>query len=137
MCSVGAVDGCIEVPDAIKSLVASHREIKEEPLHLAIFLRDPARPAELVLLEVLGNFGQDQISDEGEIMTVRFPSSADLPIGSDRELCLMLTNVPEFETASASNWASILEVRRLIGEEAYSVVSSDDVGKRLLQELTK
>ena len=131
------INGHLEVPDAVRSLVSSHREIADEPLHLAMYFENPENPKDLYLLEVLENFGQNRVSDEEEIMRVSFPASADFPIDAEKRLSLILTNLPELRVALVDDWDSFRDVRGLIENSRYKVVFSDPVGEKILGELSK
>ena len=119
---------------AIRQLAEQHRQLKDEPLHLALAY-DPGREQQdIFLIEVIGGNG-DQLSIGHELFETVFTSSAGFPMRTDQRLHLLLTTPAEWESALRENWPSASEIRRAIAWGDYQILHADEVGKRLLSSL--
>ena len=124
---------------SIRRLTDEHRELTDEPLHLAInYLPQNRNQQHLYLLEVIGGLGQG-INPERDLFEVTFAASPEFPMAPNEELHLLLTNPAELEVALREGWPLAQEVVDAIRAGDYSVMHEDDVGRRdlaMLRELS-
>jgi hypothetical protein len=117
---------------AIRRLVAQHRELKDEPLHLAVCYGSVRNQRDIFLFEVVGNTAES-VSMEGDLFETTFSSTLEFPMGAKDRLHLILTNPRELETAVREQWPLAAEVAsavRSLGD--HEILFADKVGKRLL-----
>jgi len=119
----------------IRGLAEQHRELKDEPLHLAIAY-DPGRDEQDVFLfELLSNFGGNDVNPEEELFEASFESSKSFPLGHGQRLHLVLTNPPELRVALESRWKLAEELRDALKRGDYEVLYEDQVGREALELL--
>ena len=140
---------------AIRQLVEEHRELEDEPLHLAITYLPAAgnesksgfrvvRPGlslpagrdqqHIYLLEVIGAF-EGSVSPDRDLFEVTFGPASGFPMGPGEQLHLILTNPVEWETAVRDGWPLAVEVVNAIRAGDYMVLHEDEIGRRLLTAL--
>lgn len=118
--------------EPIRALAAQHRELEDEPLHLAIAF-DPGRePEDVFLFELLGRFGLDEVGRDRELFEVTFPSTTSFPMGGDRRLHLILTNRKELQAALRDGWQTAEELRRAVRRGDYELLYADEIGSAAL-----
>jgi len=123
--------------EQIRNLAIQHRSLEDEPLHLALSY-DPEREGQnndIFLFEVVSNFGDNEISPDGDLFEVTFNSSNDLQLGPDQQLHLIITNPREIETAIQDQWPLLEELRRAITAGNYEELYADESGKDILGRL--
>src|SRR5713101_3347145 len=81
----------------IRELTEKHRQLEDEPLHLAISYGPPRDRQDIFLFEVIG--GQESISPDRDLFEATFESAPGLPTGLPRRLHLVLTNPSELKQA--------------------------------------
>lgn len=119
----------------LRRLAEQHRELEDEPLHLALAF-DPGRdPDDVFLFELLGHFGGDEINPERELFEVTFDTSRSLPLESGQKLHLILTHPGEFRFALASHWKSADEIRDAVRRGDFEILFADEVGREALEGL--
>jgi hypothetical protein len=119
----------------IRKLAQQHRQIKDEPLHLAVTY-DPGRDrGDIFLFEVIENFGAGDIDPDQHLFEVVFGASNSLPLGAKDELHLVLTNPRELEVAINEDWKELKEIREAIQRGDYEVLWKDMVGKAIMEKL--
>ena len=117
----------------LRELASRHLELRDEPLHLALTY-DPGRDSgDVFLLEVLGNFGFDEVSEEKELFEVTFEPTQDLTLEPGRKLHLLLTNTNELRTALEDHWDSAEEVRDAIRKGDFEVLHQDEIGSEVMR----
>jgi len=89
---------------ALAALVKTHRARTDEPLHLAVWLRDPRRPQDVIVFEVLGNFGGGHIDPNKRFLEVAMPANAAVPLPEGGALRFVLTSPEELKVAIAKAW---------------------------------
>jgi hypothetical protein len=115
---------------AIRRLTEQHRELEDEPLHLAISYLPAMRDQQhIFLFEVIGSLG-DGISPERDLFEVTFAATAGFPMGPNEELHLILTNPRELEIALKEGWPLATEVANAIRAGDYKVLHADKAGQR-------
>jgi hypothetical protein len=119
----------------IRRLAEQHRELVDEPLHLAMSYL-PARPDQqhVFLFEVIGGPGES-INPERDLFEMTFASTPGLPMGPSHELHLVLTYPRELEIALSEDWPLANELVEAIRRQEYEVLYNDDVGERVLASL--
>ena len=124
-----------KIEQAIRRLTDEHRELTDEPLHLAIaYLSASRNQQDIFLLEVVGGFG-DGINPERDLFEATYAASPEFPMDPDRELHLLLTNPNELEIALREGWPLANEVVDAIRAGDYKALYQDEVGGRVLAML--
>jgi hypothetical protein len=116
----------------IRDLVEQHREIRDEPLHLAMLYEPGRESPDLFLFEVLGNFGGNEISPEPQLFEVAFGPPLGLDLEPDRSLHLVLTNPEELRVALGQRWPSAEEIRDAVRRGDYEILHADEIGQQAL-----
>lgn len=119
---------------ALRALTEQHRQLKDEPLHLALSYGPQREPQDIFLFEVIGDNGE-RISDDRALFESVFTPSAGFPMPAGQQLHLLLTTPREFETALREGWRSADEIRQAVTEGDYRVLHVDEVGERMLSLL--
>ena len=120
---------------AIRRLTDQHRELEDEPLHLAISYSPPRRDQQDVyLFEVVGGPWQS-ISPENDLFEVSFAGTPEFPLEGNQQLHLVLTNPAELDRALQCDWPLVIEVVNAIRAGDFQVLHSDDEGKAVLEQL--
>ena len=120
--------------DRLERLTKEHRELEDEPLHLAISY-DPGRdPQDIFLFEVVGNFANNEISPERDLFEVTFGSSQTFPLEQEQWLHLVLTSPKELDVALDEGWQRASELREALRQEGRAkVLYQDETGKQLME----
>lgn len=120
---------------AIRRLTEQHRELQDEPLHLAISYLPPRRDQQhIFLFEVIGG-AADSINPEHDLFEVVFEASPEFPMAPTEQLHLILTNPRELETALRDGWRLAGELVSAIQAGDFKVLHVDEVGRPILAEL--
>ena len=118
---------------AIRQLTEQHRQLKDEPLHLALSYDPQREQQDIFLLEVIGS--EDRLAENRELFETVFTSTPSFPMNTSQRLHLVLITPAEWEAALREGWPSAEEIRRAIAEGDYKVLHADEVGQRLLKSL--
>jgi hypothetical protein len=119
---------------AIRQLTEQHRQLKDEPLHLALSYGPEREQQDIFLFEVIGSNG-GRLCEDHELFETVFTSHSGFPLSADQNLHLVLATPAELETALCEGWPSAEEIRKAIEEGAYQVLHADDIGQRILDRL--
>lgn len=120
---------------AIRRLTEQHRELVDEPLHLAVSYLPAMRDQQhIYLFEVIGDPGES-INPERDLFEAVFATSPGFPMGPNEQLHLILTNTRELEIALREGWSLAAEVVNAIRDGDYEILYKDEVGERVLNEL--
>src|SRR5437899_3790476 len=122
---------------AIRRLTEQHRELEDEPLHLALaYQPGPGRDQQdIYLFEVIGSrFGGD-INPERELFETIFESAPGFPMDFGEKLHLILTNPEEVDLALRENWQSLREVLNAIRRGDCKELYADASGTELIERL--
>jgi hypothetical protein len=123
---------------AIRRLTEQHRELKDEPLHLALAylpLRQGREVTEGVFLfEVIGG-AAESLADGEDLFETTFEAAPGLPTGFDQTLHLILTTPGELEKALAEGWPVAEEITDAVRRGNFKVLHSDGVGERVLRKI--
>jgi hypothetical protein len=119
---------------AIRQLTEQHRQLKDEPLHLALSYEPDREEQDIFLLEVISGNG-DRLGEDRELFETVFNATPNFPISTDQKLHLVLTTPGEWETALREGWPSANEVRKAIESGEYQVLHADEIGQRILDSL--
>jgi hypothetical protein len=126
------IDRYPHLDNSLRELARKHGELQDEPLHLAL-LYDPGRETEDVFLfELLGNFGRNEIGEEGELFEVAFGPTDQLPLSAGQHLHLVLSSTREFEFALAQEWKSALEMRDAVRRGDFEILYKNEIGENAL-----
>lgn len=120
---------------AIRRLTEQHRELVDEPLHLAVSYLPAMRDQQhIFLFEVIGGPGES-INPERDLFEAIFETTPGFPMGPNEQLHLILTNPRELEIALREGWSLASEVVNAIRARDYEVLYKDEVGERVLDKL--
>ncbi len=119
----------------LTQLMEQHRELKDEPLHLAIAFQPPRETQDIFLFEVVGNFAGGDINPGRELFEVTFAPSPGYDIPEGRNLHLVLTSPEELRVALQHHWSSAQEVSDAVRRGDAEVLHADDIGQELLERL--
>jgi hypothetical protein len=120
---------------AIRRLTEQHRELEDEPLHLAVsYLPCKRDQHDIFLFEVIGTPGES-INPERDLFEATFAATTGFPTGQNEQLHLILTNPRELKTALQDGWPLARELVNAIRAGDYEVLYKDTVGKRVLAML--
>jgi hypothetical protein len=123
---------------AIRRLTEQHRELKDEPLHLAIAYLPMRKGREVhdgvYLFEVIGG-AVDRFGESGELHETAFEAVSGLPTGFNQTLHLILTTPRELGTALENGWALALEVADAVRREDFQVLFADRIGQQVLRRI--
>jgi len=120
---------------AIRRLTEQHRELVDEPLHLAVSYLPAMRDQEhIFLFEVVGS-PVESINPERDLFEAVFETTPGFPMGPNEQLHLILTNPRELEIALREGWSLASEVVNAIRARDYEVLYKDGVGGRVLDKL--
>jgi hypothetical protein len=117
----------------IRELTKQHRELEDEPLHLAISYAPQRDPQDIFLFEVIG--GTDSVSPDKEIFETTFTSTPGFPMANGQQLHLILTNRSELDIALREGWQSVREIVDVIRSGEYQSLWADEIGKGVLERL--
>jgi hypothetical protein len=121
--------------EAIRRLTEQHRELVDEPLHLAISYLPALRDQQDVFLfEVIDSLWES-VNPERDLFEVTFESSAGFPMGPNEQLHLILTNPRELDVALKEGWSLALEVVNAIRAQNFKVLYKDEIGEQVLDKL--
>jgi hypothetical protein len=119
----------------IRQLVEEHRELADEPLHLAVCYLPAMRDQQhIYLFEVIGG-PMNSINAERDLFEVTYETSPGFPMGPDEQLHLILTNPKELQTATREGWSLACELMNSMRAGDYQVLYKDDLGERVLEKL--
>lgn len=118
--------------DRMKTLVASHRKVKGQVLHLALWYNIDDRK-DLYLLEIVGGFPNG--GGDPELFTVQFSGSDKFPMLRRGKLYLTLVNPDEVMTAFKDSWRGTQEIKSSLKRGKFLVLFQDKHGKQLLHLL--
>lgn len=118
----------------IRQLVEQHRQLQDEPLHLALCYGPEREPQDIFLFEVIGDNGVPLCADH-ELFETVFTSHSGFPMRVDQNLHLLLATPAEWETALRESWPSAEEIRRAMTLGDYEVLHADAIGERILKAL--
>ena len=117
---------------AIRRLTEQHRELEDEPLHLALsYLPAQRDQQDIFLFEVVGSPGES-INPERDLFEATFAATPGFPMRQDEQLHLILTNPRELKIAVRDGWPLANEVVNAIHVGDYKVLFRDALGGRLL-----
>lgn len=119
----------------IRRLAEQHRELEDEPLHLAISYLPPVRDQQdIFLFEVIS--GSSEVnSPERDLFEATFTATPGFPMAPGQQLHLIMTSPGELKKSLQEGWERAWEVVRAIRFKDYQVLHSDDVGRKALAML--
>jgi hypothetical protein len=119
---------------AIRQLTNEHRELEDEPLHLAISYSPLRDQQDIFLFEVIGS-SNESISSDRELFETTFQSTSGFPLAPNQRLHLVLTNPSEWETALRESWPLAMEVMNSIRSGDFQVLHEDNIGTGILSRI--
>ena len=119
----------------IRDLVGQHREIRDEPLHLAMAYEPGRDSSDVFLFELLGNFGGNDVNPDPQLFEVAFGPSLGLALELGQNLHLVLTNPEEFRVALEQHWPTAEEIRDAVRRGDFEVLHADETGQHALSLL--
>ncbi len=120
---------------AIRRLTEQHRELEDEPLHLAVSYLPARRDQQhIFLFEVVGTPGES-MNFERDLFEVTFATTTGFPMAQDERLHLILTNPRELQISLEQSWPLAIEVVNAIRDGDYEILHKDEVGEQALARL--
>ncbi|HZL35416.1 MAG TPA: hypothetical protein VFC78_08910 [Tepidisphaeraceae bacterium] len=120
-----SIDAPPPVNRQTEQLVKEHRQLRDEPLLLAISYQPQRDPGDLFLFEIIDGFGAGRIEEDRKFFEVTFSSSPSFPMKPRQRLHLILTNPEEFQVADREDWPSLEEIREAVRAKRAITVFAD------------
>lgn len=124
---------------AIRRLTEQHRELEDEPLHLAVTYlpRRNGRGAskDIFLFEVVG--GTAQVFGEDDLFETTFEAAPGSEIGFEQPLHLILATPRELEEAITRRLPLAMEIVDAVRRGDYKVLHADLKGTKALRAIKK
>ncbi len=117
----------------IRALTEKHRQLEDEPLHLAISYGPHRDQQDIFLFEVIG--GEESINPDRDLFEATFESVPGLQTGFGQRLHLVLTTPPELKQALEERWPLAKEVVSAIRSGDYEILHKDKVGDGMLKRI--
>ncbi len=106
---------------AIRRLTDQHRELVDEPLHLAVSYFPATRDQQdIFLFEVVGGLAEG-INPERDLFETTYLPASGFPMGPNEQLHLILTNPHELEIGLEEGWPLVCE---LVAQFALRIIRS-------------
>ncbi len=122
--------------DQVRQLVCQHRELKHEPLRLAVYFAPPGRAKrDIFLFEVIDGFGSDAVDPESKLFEFAYGSTPGLPLPPGTSLRMILTNPTELDEAVRHGWKGLEALRSARKAGKTTVIYADAKGKRLWEKI--
>ncbi len=116
----------------VKRLIEQHRQLEHQPLLLAIYFAQNQAPDSVYLLEVISQFGYDEVSDDKVLFEMSYGSTDGFRLPSSGRLDILLTNPMELCVAVEQGWASLSPLLSAVRADQYLVIYKADQGSELL-----
>jgi len=118
--------------DQVRQLVQQHRNLKHEPLRLAVYFAPPRRgKGDVFLFEVSDGFGANELDAGNKLFEFGYGSTPALPLPPGVTLRMVLTNPAEFRAAIHDRWRAIQELRAARDAGKARVIYADATGRKL------
>lgn len=119
----------------LQQLVQQHRDLKDEPLHLALAYAPMRDQQDIFLFEVVSNVAAMVVNPDRELFETVFASTPGFAMNSNQRLHLLLTSPEEFRVAMEENWPSAQEILAAVRADDFQVLCTDEIGKKVLDEI--
>jgi hypothetical protein len=121
----------------IRRLAEQHRELEDEPLHLALAYQPnpPRDQQDIYLFEVIGGWGEN--NPDKDLFETTFEPNGLLQTGFNQRLHMILTTPVEFKAAMVENWKTAEEIVNAVRCDDYQVLHADAVGGKILELIQK
>jgi hypothetical protein len=120
--------------EPIRRLTEQHRELKDEPLHLAVSYGPAREQQDIFLFEVIG--GTESINPEGDLFETIFLPASGFPMAPGQKLHLILTNPQELQEGVGKDWPLAKEIVQALRSPAdHEVLYADETGREILDQL--
>jgi len=115
----------------IRRLMEQHRQLEDEPLHLAISYGPPREQQDSFWFAVIG--GTDSMNPEGDLFESTFLPGSGFLMSSGQKLHLILTNWQELQEAVRQGWPLAMEILLALRSPTdHKVLYADKTGKKVL-----
>ncbi len=112
----------LHVPDGVRSLVKRHLRFKDELLLMAIVFKSRRAKSDIVLFEVIENFGAGAVDADHELFEVSLGTNSGVELDPGQRLRLVLTNPEEFRQAVRDRWSGIQDLTKAIDRGDFKVL---------------
>ena len=120
----------------VQRLIDQHRQLEQQPLLLAIYYAQDNDPHGVYLLEVISEFGYNEVSDDQDMFEMEYGSTDGFPLPPGSHLHILLTNPKEFSLALRQDWRALAPLMSAIERGNYRVVHQEGgEGSQLLAAL--
>jgi hypothetical protein len=117
----------------IRELTEQHREFRDEPLHLALAYQPGRESQDIFILEIIGNFGGNEVAFDAQLFEVTFESTPSFTMEPGQKLHLVLSNPKEFRAALDQRWPTAEEILEAVRRGYFEVLHSDEIGQKALE----
>ncbi len=123
----------------VERLIEQHRCLEHQTLLLTVYYDRPQDPESVYLLEVISQFGYDEISDDKALFQMAYGSTDGFPLPVGSRLNITLTNTNELSAAVEQGWPSVQPLLAAVtaGKTHYQVIHSSRIGDELLAMLQR
>lgn len=119
--------------DDLRRLAEEHRQLQDEPLHLALAYDRAHDPQDVFLFEVVGGFAGGAPSHERDLFEVTYAAKSGFATLNGEQIHLILTSPEEMSLALGEQWPLAQEVAQAVRRGDFEVLFADEVGTRLLE----
>ena len=119
----------------VRTFVGEHAALPDGPVHLALYYAPGRDPADVFVLEVLGNFGSGYVDEDKQFFEVAYPTTPAFRMPAKSHLRLVLTSPKELRIALKEQWPDVQELREAIRGGRYAVILADEWGEDFLRTL--
>lgn len=118
-----------------QQLITQHRQLEQQPLLLAVYYAQGNDPDGVYLLEIISEFGYNEVSDDQDMFEMEYGSTAGFPLPTGSHLHILLTNPVEFSIALRQGWPALAPLKSAIEQGNYRVVYQEGEGMELMAAL--
>ena len=115
----------------VEALVAKHRKLRNEPLHLAMQFADARHRGDVCLIEIIGGFGSGHINPDKRFLEVEMKPAGEAQLPNGASLRFIFTSPEELKVADEKRWPALVTLRKRLASATTKVHYVDDVGRRL------
>ncbi len=112
----------LDIPSGVSRLVKHHLRLKDEPLLMAIAFKPRRAKSDIVLFEVIENFGAGAVDADHELFEVSLGTNSGVELDPGQRLRLVLTNPSEFRQAVRDRWSGIQDLTKAIDRGDFKVL---------------
>ena len=116
----------------VERLVSQHRQLEHQPLLLALYYAQDSDPQGVYLLEVISQFGYNEVSEDQDMFEIEYNSSPGFLLPAGSRLHILLTNPVELQAAVDQKWSALSPVQQAIRQGRCRVIHEEPAGSEAL-----